>query len=490
MSDLARSLQSPEHKWQVVHLQSCVTPLWAGLTGLQSVRYNRVEAAGYCPIAPDNETIKSSGGLKLTNLTRADAEPSDHPSVGWAHHSQSVRAVAVHPPGGSPRVDTIRRRQPWSRLLLLMGLAITPWSACADVASMGRHSTKPQPKRKAGALQYNDHRKPGPGEPLLPLAQADRLIPSEIESQPPTAADALCDSSPVGSLWRTPVTDWPIHPQSEQWLTSIGQELPLNLDANHTVYDVRESMIPVLITIRSPSNSDAVPWYIPSDAEPFRPLNTHGRPRMLVLDHVHCRSYEFFGVAKTEHGWKVDTANAFDLRVRRRRRVGWFRETEGTTVREYSHDASGASVLAGLLRVGNLEQEGGLEHALGVSVPALDRAYLPPATHGASSLSNPSLPPSGVRLRLRDRVDCSLMASSAQQVCTAMKQYGLVVTSQGPTLALTGEVMSTALYRSLSPLSSLTAGDFDVVGSDLPTRYGTTSAPFLGRTSVGNPKSN
>ena len=314
----------------------------------------------------------------------------------------------------------------------------------------------------------------------MPLLDADRPKPSEINVTRPTLADGPCDAAPPDSLWRTSISDAPVHPLSDQWIASLGATHPLDLDANHTISHLYAPIPQTPLAIRTPANSDLVPWYIPEEAEPFRPLNTQRIPRLLVLDHVHCRSYELFGVGKTDRGWEADTANAFDLRVVRRRRKGWLRESEGTTLRESVHDASGASVLAGLLRVDELASGHSIEHAVGVSVPALDRAYLPPATHGASDTSNPGLLPSGARLRLRDHVDCASMDAPARQVCVALQHYGLIITSQGPTMALTGEAMDWSLYRSLAPLAALTASDFEVVGTEEPTRYGSTTARFRG----------
>ena len=381
-----------------------------------------------------------------------------------------------------------RQRRPW--LLLLVALAgFSPWSACSSAPSPAEpDAEQPKNKKKRRRGRKRDRpKKPAPGEPLTPLFASDRPEPSEIETLAPTRANAPCDSSPAESLWRAPVADWPIHSRSEAWLGAIGRERTLNLDANHTVIDLRSAVAPTSIHARSPANSDSVPWFIPSDAAPFRPLNTQRTPRMVVLDHVHCRSYEFFGPVKTDQGWSVDTANAFDLQTVRRRRVGWHRETEGTRAQESAHDASGASVLAGLLRVASLKSGRPIEHALGVSVPALDRAYMPPATHGASDMSNPDFPPSGARLRLRDTVDCMEMSGPARQVCITMQQYGLVITSQGPTMALTGEAMDWDLYRAMAPLATLTAGDFDVVGIEDPIRYGTTGTRFRGGAGVEDP---
>ena len=325
-----------------------------------------------------------------------------------------------------------------------------------------------------------DPERPAPGEPLEPLLDADRPKPSEINVTRPTPADGPCDAAPPDSLWRASISDAPVHPRSDQWIASIGVTRPLNLDANHTISHLSTPVSQTPLTLHSPANSDLVPWYIPEDAVPFRPLNTQRTPRLVVLDHIHCRSYELFGVQKTDHGWEADTANAFDLRVERRRRQGWLRETEGTKLRESVHDASGASVLAGLLRVDEITSGHPIDHAVGVSVPALDRAYLPPATHGASDTSNPALPPSGARLRLRDHVHCASFDAPARPLCVALQHYGLVITSQGSSMALTGEVMDRSLYRSLAPLAALTAGDFEVVGTDDPIRYGSTVSPFHG----------
>ena len=57
-------------------------------------------------------------------------------------------------------------------------------------------------------------------------------------------------------------------------------------------------------------------------------------------------------------------------------------------------------MLPGLARVDEVNA-GAINHALRIAIPRTQKAYIHPATHAASSSTNPALPPMGLRLRLK-----------------------------------------------------------------------------------------
>ena len=69
-------------------------------------------------------------------------------------------------------------------------------------------------------------------------------------------------------------------------------------------------------------------------------------------------------------------------------------------------DAAGLPILPGLVRYDEVAA-GTLGHAIRVTVPRTQRASVWPARHVASSSTDPSLPPMGLRLRLKASVDIS-----------------------------------------------------------------------------------
>jgi hypothetical protein len=59
------------------------------------------------------------------------------------------------------------------------------------------------------------------------------------------------------------------------------------------------------------------------------------------------------------------------------------------------------------------------------------RAYVYPARHYASSLTDPNLPPMGLRVRLKASYDGSALAPEAQIFVAAMKKYGMILADNG-----------------------------------------------------------
>ena len=54
-----------------------------------------------------------------------------------------------------------------------------------------------------------------------------------------------------------------------------------------------------------------------------------------------------------------------------------------------------------------------------------------PATHKASNRTDPTLPPMGLRLRLRADFDLSGLTGQARVIAIAMQQYGVIVADNG-----------------------------------------------------------
>jgi hypothetical protein len=80
---------------------------------------------------------------------------------------------------------------------------------------------------------------------------------------------------------------------------------------------------------------------------------------------------------------------------------------------------------------------GEIRHALRVTVPHTQRAFIHPATHYGAT-SDPNNPPMGLRLRLRADFDVAPYHGAARVILVAMKRYGLIVADQGSGWYFTG----------------------------------------------------
>ena len=83
-------------------------------------------------------------------------------------------------------------------------------------------------------------------------------------------------------------------------------------------------------------------------------------------------------------------------------------------------------------------QAGAIHHALRFTVAHTQQGYIHPATHAAGT-NNTSLPPMGLRLRLKASFDLSQFTGAAAVILTAMKQYGLILADNGSNWFVTGD---------------------------------------------------
>lgn len=72
-----------------------------------------------------------------------------------------------------------------------------------------------------------------------------------------------------------------------------------------------------------------------------------------------------------------------------------------------------------------------IDHAIRVTFSQTQRGFVLPATHFASSNSDPTLPTMGMRLRLNAGYDVAGLTGQARIIATAMQQYGLIVADNG-----------------------------------------------------------
>ena len=73
-----------------------------------------------------------------------------------------------------------------------------------------------------------------------------------------------------------------------------------------------------------------------------------------------------------------------------------------------------------------------------MTVERTQRGYIHPATHFASSSSDPNLPPMGLRLRLKASFSLAGFHGESLVVLRALKRYGLIVADNGSSWYITG----------------------------------------------------
>ena len=79
-----------------------------------------------------------------------------------------------------------------------------------------------------------------------------------------------------------------------------------------------------------------------------------------------------------------------------------------------------------------------IPHALRFTVAQTQRGYIHPARHFASSSTDPSRPPMGLRLRLRASYDIAGFTPTVRAIALALQRYGMIVADNGSSWFISG----------------------------------------------------
>ena len=258
-------------------------------------------------------------------------------------------------------------------------------------------------------------------------------------------ADAICSSLqifPPDNPWNQIVENWPLHQNSKKIIASIGINKPMRYNPDMAFILVPPDQKRVdLVKVHYAGESDNGPFPIPAnvpiegwpvhymhkDGRMTHTLNDVQRDRFnmggdrhaLVVDPVNRMLYEFFAIKKTDAGWTAGQASTFDLKTNKLRPADWT-----------STDAAGLPIFPAVVRYDELKR-GIVGHAMRVTVRRTRRAYVSPARHYASRLTDKNLPRMGERIRLKRNVDVSGFSPEVQAILKGLKKYGMFVADNG-----------------------------------------------------------
>jgi len=292
---------------------------------------------------------------------------------------------------------------------------------------------------------------------------------------------------PSSSLWNTDISTAPVDPNSANIINFIGSTVTLHPDFGAGTFHNQTIGIPyqVVDTATQPmvnvalgtfaSESDPGPMPIPSNAliEGY-PKPGNGDRHVLVLDRGGCWLYELYHAAESKSGaWSADSSAIWDMTINEQRPYTWT-----------SADAAGLPIFVGLARYDEVAA-GAINHALRYTVPSTQRAFVAPASHWASTLTNPSAPPMGTRLRLKASFDISGFPADDQVILTALKKYGMILADNGSAIFISGAPDNRWNNSDLNQLKTITASSFEVVqmgtiytDSNVPTGPSPTISSF------------
>ncbi len=275
---------------------------------------------------------------------------------------------------------------------------------------------------------------------------------------PPPAIDGS-DIFPSDNDWNRDVSGDDVDPMSAAYLAAMAPGTGLHADFTNIVdgnYGIPYVVVPadqaqVAMTFTDyPTESDPGPYPIPLDA-PIEGDGT-GDSHVIAVDPSHHLLYELFAASRKNGAWSAACGAKFDLASNALRPEGWT-----------SADAAGLPIFPGLVRADEVIDKQEIKHALRFTMSSTQKGYVSPARHFASSKTDPSLPPMGLRVRLKAGVDISTAGPQARVILTALKKYGMIVADNGSNWYVSGAPDARWNDDDLHTIGKIKGSDFEVL---------------------------
>ncbi len=241
-----------------------------------------------------------------------------------------------------------------------------------------------------------------------------------------------CPLFPASNTLNRDISHARVDPNSARYIASIGLGGHLHPDFGrnpsygipYAVAGAHQPSVPISFS-EFGEESEPGPYPIPPGA-PVEGAGEAGDRHVLVLQQGSCKLYELYSAQHRGAGWEAGSGAVFNLRSNALRPEGWT-----------SADAAGLPIMPLLVRYPEV-RAGRIEHALRMTVQRTQRGYIHPATHFASNSSDASLPPMGLRLRLRASYSLAGFHGESLVILRALKRYGLIVADNGSSWYITG----------------------------------------------------
>ena len=270
-----------------------------------------------------------------------------------------------------------------------------------------------------------------------------------------------CPVFPASNPWNQRVDKLTVAADSAQMIASIGLDAPVHADFGSGKWDGGPIGIPFDVVSNSTrrahvsfeyaDESNRVRYPIPRNVQIEGGAHATGDRHAILVDKSTCELYELYDLRHTSHGWTAGSGATWNLRSNHLRPAGWT-----------SADAAGLPIFPGLARWDEVKR-GVIDHALRFTAPATRRAYVYPARHYASNSNDPSLPPMGLRVRLKASVNIASFPKQSRVVLRALQRYGMILADNGSPWYISGAPNRHWDNDDLHSLGRLTGADFEVV---------------------------
>ncbi len=260
------------------------------------------------------------------------------------------------------------------------------------------------------------------------------------------------------SPWNKDISAEPVDPLSGSIVALMGVNTSLHPDFGTTwgipYYVVSGSQRKVKVTNTAyQTESDNLMMPLPPTG--LIEGNGAGDAHFLVLDRDNYLIYELYHTSRTDNGRKYSCGGC-----------AIFNGNSSTLRPNYwtSSDAAGMSVLAGLVRYQEVYVDKVIKHAIRCQSDYTRKAFLPPATHWASSYTGTQYPPMGCRFRLKASFNTAGYSGGAKVIVEALKKYGMIMSDNGGMWFITGAGPDSRWNDpEINTLKNVHGRDFEVV---------------------------
>ena len=265
-----------------------------------------------------------------------------------------------------------------------------------------------------------------------------------------------CSIFPASDVWNRRVDRLPVAANSATLVAAIGSASNLHADFGSYLgygipYNVATAATPrVRVAFDYADESDPGPYPIPANPKIEAGSDRH----VLVVDAGACRLWELWNARPDGRGgWIAGSGATWDLTSNALRPAGWT-----------SADAAGLPILPGLVRYDEVAA-GAITHAIRFTAPVTRRAYVYPARHFAADSRSSSLPPMGLRVRLKASYNVASLPPQARAIAVAMQRYGMILADNGSAWFFQGASDARWDDDQLNVLKGIPGSAFEVVNT-------------------------
>jgi hypothetical protein len=282
-----------------------------------------------------------------------------------------------------------------------------------------------------------------------------------------------CAIFPTTNTWNTPVNTFGVRSGSSTYvsrISSTGGRSFLHADfGGGGAYGIPFKVVPanqprVAINYTAYGDeSDPGPFPIPSNTPIEGGSSSTGDRHVIVVQQAvapnPCHLFELYRAFWSTNHWNADSGATWNLGSNAYRPIYWT-----------SADAAGLPILPGLVRYDEVAA-GHIDHALRFTVARTQKGFVLPARHYASSSTDATLPPMGLRLRLKANFDLTRYHGHSLVILKALKTYGMIVADNGSSWFITGAADSRWNDTDLNQLKTVPGAAFEVANVGGPITH-------------------